>query len=302
MPYIYGSQKHEANGGRNGTAVIKIKNLSTQVSDAAIRNYIPLINQQLTFHFSKDWAFSLCEFDNNPSTSDWIIEIKDGDGSGYHTVGGLGEPYGVATASPSRDWRNVLSHEVFEMSANPFVNTKSDWFLGATGIGGNRLFVWHEVSDQINQRPLFGSNTFSYHSDYVTQGWFKPPYNSQAIPVTRATSDSSGPIQLHQPGWLDVGGYCYIENELRDTVIINATGAQSLPSWNTEALSRLKLPEDCFWAESSDENPSQLLRATEAEKYLCTVCPADEVGHMANRLSRAGIELPPFERIEAFHK
>lgn len=303
---LHGQEKHIDNGGRNGYAQVSVRNLpGSGISDATISDYLKKLNTQSTFHFSKDWPFITCILNNNPGPSDWVIDIAAGDGSGYHTVGGGGEPYGYVTTSANRAWENVMAHEVFEMAANPYVDRKSNWFWGGS-VPNIKYDVWHEVCDQVNGLPLFG-NTFGgkAHHDYVLAYWFASTSGFQPKYVTRAQSDSLGPDEIHQPGWLHpTFGYIYLENSSTGEVeIITSTGAAALGIWTNDQVSELPVPKDCFWTGSEGE-PKQLLRAQSCADFIINHPDPLEVQHISNRLTRAGRsdELPRKDLVKSFNR
>lgn len=174
---------------------VYVRNTSTAMSDAQIRNALPALQAQVSVDFAPVWNTdaTLDFIGSAPAPAGgWLMTVNDYSdvqgALGYHQVcthGHDGTPCGYVSAQTTlTDGLSptvTLSHELLEMLADPFTTTMQKV--------GTRFFI-QEVCDAPEAdgdgytRPGADGSPIML-SDFVTPAWFRPghvgPYDFRGL-------------------------------------------------------------------------------------------------------------------------
>lgn len=168
-------------GSRVGPTIV-IQNLSTVVSDVAVRNAVAALQIQLDRDWLPQWGTTAnLLFYTRTQTipaNYWPLYIQDtadiSGALGYHTETASGRPFGrvfVKTAAQyGYNWTVTLSHELLEMMADPFVNLT---VFSQTSNKTGKLYAF-EVCDAVEADAYGYLINGVLVSDFVYPSWFDP--------------------------------------------------------------------------------------------------------------------------------
>lgn len=191
-------------------APVQIVNESTKLRDADVETARKALQRQTSEHFGLYWHTDahLLAPGETPSSPAWLIHLVDYPGSGdpgsalgYHDVGPDGLPYSRVFVGTSLDhniaWSSVVSHELLETLADPFVF--SVVFVQDTNTTG--VLYPLEACD--------APEALSYAIDgvavsaFVTPAWFMPGSNG---PWSYPLAAVAGPLRLRTGGYIGTFG------------------------------------------------------------------------------------------------
>ncbi len=180
---------------------IAIINSTTSTSDAtlqAVTNAVATqVHNEYKAAWAKDYTFVFVGKGKTIPSGAWKVYIDQKKGD-YHTVSN-GAPIGYCHVSGvSVDyWTNTISHEVLELSTNPYVNVT--WTKN--NANGTTTIVNQEVCDACETNDQgYRINTILM-SDFVYPSWFK---NNGTAPFDQ-TRLISAPWQILPGGYLSTG-------------------------------------------------------------------------------------------------
>ncbi len=157
-----------------------IINSSTAVSDAAVANAVPAFQAAVDFDFGPVWNqranLEFVPTGTTPPVGCWTITLMDNIGvfgaAGFHDTLPSDQPYAQVLATP--DWSITLTHELFEMLADP----RGNRYAGGYSISGfpTKIYVL-EVADPVEgdalaYERLGADGSPVYISDFVTERWY----------------------------------------------------------------------------------------------------------------------------------
>lgn len=181
---------------------IWIVNRSTNVPDAEVKYAMPAFQEQ-TWQLRNWWntAAATLYFGTPPKPEVWqivLVDNADVEGAlGYHDFTPGGRPISYVFTKTSEEagynWTGVLSHELVEMIADPYVQRCEQT--------GDHMFHALETADPVEAEQFGYVLKQTFLSDFVLPAWFNP----------RATK---GPFDLKghctKPLQVLSGGYAYI--------------------------------------------------------------------------------------------
>lgn len=192
-----------------GWTTITIVNRSSRISDAVLRAYVLVLQQFINTVFIGQHGGFLLQVTSGGRTPEvggtaWTIdlvdtEMADGARGGAHWA--IGEPRAICYISGFDSWMRCLSHEIFEMIENPFVNKMSRLLT----LFSDGRKVWNENCDVTNFDPGFyiGEHQFA---DFLMRKWWM-----EMSTPTEATWARSEAGILDRPGSIIADGYLYTE-------------------------------------------------------------------------------------------
>lgn len=163
--------------------VIYVTNTSTVLSDAAVRDALPAIQDAVDKDFAPIWhssAYLIYIGRSAAPKGSWHIDIVDTPAclmcAGYHDFDPTtGEAEGVVGADLGMNWTGIFTHELFEILGDPWV--QGDGTDARTmKVGEDRYVV--ETADPVEaDRFAYWRSSKSGKpvmiSDFVTPAWFK---------------------------------------------------------------------------------------------------------------------------------
>jgi hypothetical protein len=160
---------------------IAVVNLSSQLSDSTLQQYINAVKQQADNDISKAWTYSvnfvMVPKGQNPPAADAYMAVADTidapGAAGYHDWGPNGEPI-IKIDVSAGDVSVTISHEVAETISDwnaattekTYVPTKSDQPISDT-----TAFVYIESADA-TEEDTYQVNGVAV-SNFVTRQWFQ---------------------------------------------------------------------------------------------------------------------------------
>jgi hypothetical protein len=187
-------------GAADAAQPILVVNQSTLVTDEQIQDALPAFQLAVTRDFAPVWGTD-ATLTTDPATADaWTVTITDEPdvlfAAGYHYLD-HGRPAAKVFAD-SMPWQLVLTHELFEMLVDPWLNRSvrahGKWWLVEVG---------DPVETRSYQLPSASGLPVSI-SDFVTPAWYRPG--------TRGPFDHN--LHVKRPLQLLAGGYAAYWSEL----------------------------------------------------------------------------------------
>jgi len=156
-----------------------ILNTSTHLTDATIANALPAFQAAVDEDFAPEWnqdaQLTIVPGGSPVPAGCWVITIMDALdvwAAGYHGVDKQQVPF--AHVEADADWTIILTHELFEMLADPHI----DRYAGASSKEYPATVVYMlEVCDPVENDALAYTRqatdgTLIYISDFVTERWY----------------------------------------------------------------------------------------------------------------------------------
>ena len=156
-----------------------VVNASTHLTDSQVQNAIPAFQAAVDFDFGPIWNqranIQFVPSGQTPPAGCWTITLMDTldvAALGYHDTGPGDIPFAHVQADP--DWTIILTHELFEMLADP----RADRFAGAKSSYNITTTIYVlEVCDPVEAdslaytRPGADGSPVQI-SDFVTERWY----------------------------------------------------------------------------------------------------------------------------------
>jgi hypothetical protein len=197
---------------------VYLSSQSAYVTHTRLDQDLPAFQHAVTVDFAPIWLQDATLTDIHPRPGDWPVTLTDAPAPcdlfgcvlGYHAVTRAGVPFAVVyaaqTAASRVAWSEVMTHELFEMLADPYGDR------AVVEAGEARIVeVCDPVVDWGFHLPTAGGGHVQI-SDFVTPAWFRPgaagPFDLLRKLGAPREMGSDGYISVWDPltGWSTIVG------------------------------------------------------------------------------------------------